>query len=53
MIFGHLPENLRKEVNKKIVKGLKKDGIFILEGYSRKQLQYNTGGPKDISMLYD
>lgn len=53
MIFGHLPIDLRKKVNAKIVKGLKKDGVFILEGYSPKQLQYNTGGPKDVSMLYD
>lgn len=53
MIFGHLPKDLRKTVNTKIVQGLKKGGVFILEGYSPKQLQYNTGGPKDISMLYD
>ena len=53
MIFGHLPKDLRKNVNAKIVKGLKKGGVFILEGYSPKQLQYNTGGPKDVNMLYD
>ena len=53
MIFGHLPKELRKKVNAKIVKGLKKEGVFILEGYSPKQLPLNTGGPKDISMLYD
>lgn len=53
LIFGHLPKELRRKVNAKIVKGLKKGGVFILEGYSPKQLQYNTGGPKDINMLYD
>lgn len=53
MIFGHLPKDLRKKINAKIVKGLKKDGVFILEGYSPKQLPLNTGGPKDVNMLYD
>jgi len=53
MIFGHLPKDLRKKVNAEIVEGLKKGGVFILEGYSPKQLQYNTGGPKDVNMLYD
>lgn len=53
MIFGHLPKDLRKKVNAKIVKGLKKGGVLILEGYSPKQLQFNTGGPKDVEMLYD
>lgn len=53
MIFGHLPKELRFRINSQIVKGLKKDGVFILEAYSPKQLQNNTGGPKEISRLYD
>jgi SAM-dependent methyltransferase len=53
IIFGHLPVELRRSVNPSIVKGLKKGGVFVLEGYSQNQLQYDTGGPKDYSMLYD
>lgn len=53
MIFGHLPKELRLKIISQIAQGLKKGGVFILEGYSPKQLQYNTGGPKEISMLYD
>lgn len=42
-----------KKVNEKIVAGVKKGGILILEGYSRRHLQYNTGGPKDVNLLYE
>jgi SAM-dependent methyltransferase len=53
MIFGHLPVELRRRVNESIVKGLKPGGVFILEGYTPRQLAYETGGPKDINMLYE
>ena len=53
IIFGHLPAELRKKTLAKIVKGLKKGGVLILEGYSPRQLANDTGGPKDVEMLYD
>jgi SAM-dependent methyltransferase len=31
---------------------LKSGGLLILQGYTRKQLQYGTGGPKQIENLY-
>jgi len=31
---------------------LKPGGLFILQGYTPRQLQYNTGGPKKIENLY-
>jgi len=33
-------------------KALKRDGLLILIGYTPKQLQYGTGGPKEIENLY-
>jgi SAM-dependent methyltransferase len=33
-------------------KALKPDGLLILQGYTPKQLQYGTGGPKEIENLY-
>jgi SAM-dependent methyltransferase len=33
-------------------KALKPGGLLILEGYTPKQLQYGTGGPKEIENLY-
>ncbi len=50
-IFGHLPEELRKKVHSKIIKSLKPHGLFLFEAYTPKQLEFGTGGPKDISML--
>ncbi len=50
-IFGHLPQELRIQVHQKIMRGLKVGGLFIMEGYSKDQLKYETGGPKNIDML--
>jgi ubiquinone/menaquinone biosynthesis C-methylase UbiE len=33
-------------------RALKPGGLLIIEGYSPKQLQYGTGGPKQIEHLY-
>jgi len=35
-----------------IRKALKKGGLLLLEGYTPRQLQYGTGGPKQIEHLY-
>lgn len=50
-IFCHLPSDLRAKVYGQAVMGLKPNGVFILEAFAPKQLQYNTGGPKNIDML--
>jgi len=50
-IFAHLPPALRSRVFAAAVRGLAPGGAFVLEAYSPKQLEYGTGGPKDISML--
>ena len=33
-------------------KALKKGGLLLLEGYTPKQLDYGTGGPKQLDHLY-
>lgn len=33
-------------------RALKSGGLLILQGYTHKQLQYGTGGPKQIEHLY-
>lgn len=52
-VFCHLPEPIRKIVHERCVGSLQKGGVFLLEAYSKKQLQYNTGGPKNIDLLMD
>jgi SAM-dependent methyltransferase len=33
-------------------KALKKNGLLIIQGYTPKQLDYGTGGPKELDHLY-
>lgn len=50
-IFAHLPPALRKDVHQRVVKGLKRGGVLILEAYTPKQLEYKTGGPPIAEMM--
>lgn len=52
-IFCHLPPTLRKKVHKNVVSSLRQDGIFLLEGYTPKQLENNTGGPPVLELLME
>jgi SAM-dependent methyltransferase len=42
----------REKIFAGIKKTLKPGGLLLLEGYSIKQLAYNTGGPRDPTQLY-
>jgi hypothetical protein len=50
-IFCHLPSRIRKPLYAAIAQGLPPGGVFVLEAYTPKQLERNTGGPKDPDML--
>lgn len=50
-IFCHLPPAVRRRVFSQIPASLKPGGVFLLEGYTPKQLEYGTGGPPDVSLL--
>ena len=52
-IFCHLPAALRKRVHQQVIDSLKPGGVFLLEGYTPRQLQFGTGGPKAVEMLLD
>jgi cyclopropane fatty-acyl-phospholipid synthase-like methyltransferase len=57
LIFAHFPEGVRKEFHQKLVAMLKPGGILILEGFSKRHLEFNSsnpqaGGPKDLGMLF-
>lgn len=51
-IFGHFPEPLRQTVFKQVYKGLRNDGVFLMEAYHKDQLNYKTGGPQVSELLY-
>jgi len=51
-IFIHLEEKLRNIVFKNAVDSLKPGGKIIFEAFEKDQLKYNSGGPKDVELLY-
>lgn len=52
LIYVHLPREIRKHLLNECIKSLKPEGTLMLEVFSKEQLQYNSGGPKDVEMLY-
>jgi len=50
-IFCHLPQPIRAELHRQVVRGLKPGGLFILEGYTPAQLALGTGGPPTKALL--
>ncbi|MFD1293161.1 class I SAM-dependent methyltransferase [Lutibacter holmesii] len=57
LIYAHFPPKVKSEYHKKLASYLKKDGVLILEGFSKKQFEINTEykqsfGPKNMEMLY-
>ena len=52
-IFCQLPPAVRTGLHKKVCEGLVPGGVFILEGYAKRQIELDTGGPRDIDLLMD
>lgn len=50
--YLHMYKDEREELFKKIEESLNKNGYFIAEFFSTKQLSFNSGGPKDLDLLY-
>jgi SAM-dependent methyltransferase len=51
-IFGHFPKELRQKTLQGVKEAVKPGGYFITEVYSRYQIPYNSGGPKELDFLY-
>jgi SAM-dependent methyltransferase len=52
LIFAHTHPLKRNEYHRKLMSFLKPGGTLILEGFSKKQIANNSGGPRDIDMLF-
>lgn len=50
-IFAHTDAETRRDLHRRVVRGLRPGGVVILEAYSPRQLSFATGGPKDESLL--
>ncbi len=51
-IFAHLPPAVRAVLYPRVIAALKPGGLLLLEGYAEAQLSRDTGGPKDIALLF-
>lgn len=52
LFFAHFPAHLRQYFHQKVVKVLKNQGFVIFEAFHKNQLNFSSGGPKDLSMLF-
>lgn len=50
LIYTHNP--IRNRLHQKLIDSLKPGGHIILEGFSKNQLKYNSGGPNRLDLLY-
>ncbi len=51
-IFLHFPPNVRAAMHQAMLKALKPGGVIILEAFTPEQLNYKSGGPPVVEMLY-
>lgn len=52
LVFAHFPTDLRADFHRKASEMLRPGGSLILEGFSKEQLAYSSGGPKNEGMLF-
>ena len=52
LFFVHVPPDLRQFLHAQVIRTLKTGGHLILEAFAPAQLQFQSGGPRDASMLY-
>jgi SAM-dependent methyltransferase len=52
LTYFHLPLEVRLPFYERCVSWLKPGGFILLEGFTKKQLGLNSGGPKNIEWLF-
>lgn len=52
-ISCHVHQDLRRRLHRDVVAGLKEGGTFLLEAYTPKQLELQTGGPPSAEYLME
>ena len=50
--FFHTFEDSRISIHNKVKSSLKAGGKYILEAFAKDQIKRNTGGPKNLDLLY-
>lgn len=52
LVFLHLPPSIRKSVHQKLLNVLNPGGLMHMIAFTPDQLDFKTGGPQDVTMLY-
>lgn len=52
LIYVHAAGKKRQDFHRKVAASLKPGGTLIFEGFSKEQLCFRSGGPKNIEMLF-
>jgi len=52
LIYAHVPNHLRRRFHHQLSALLKPGGWFVMEAFTPEQINRDSGGPKDINMLY-
>jgi SAM-dependent methyltransferase len=52
LVFAHIDSDKREKYHRKMISFLKPGGFLLLEVFSKKQINNNSGGPRDFRLLY-
>ena len=52
LVFTHMPADKRNGYHQRFLQWLKPGGSLLLEGFSKEQIRYSSGGPKEVTMLW-
>lgn len=52
IIYVHFPPDVRELLHNKVINALKPAGQLIMESFTPEQLNYSSGGPPVLEMLY-
>lgn len=51
-IYVHFLPEIRKSLHIKMIEALKPGGVILMEAFNKDQLQYKSGGPPVLEMLF-
>jgi SAM-dependent methyltransferase len=52
LVFAQIDSDKREKYHQKLISFLKPGGFLLLEGFSKKQINNSSGGPRDFRLLY-
>ncbi|MCX7876940.1 MAG: methyltransferase domain-containing protein [Melioribacteraceae bacterium] len=53
LIYFHVDDEKKERLHEKVLALLKENGVVIMEAFEKEQIKNNSGGPKNVDMLYD